>query len=407
MASRRNNRHHTPRVFRSENLEDRRLLAADLDVVQPVSDTILSHDVVVAAPDESTPFGPTIFSVQRTADFNSDGVIDDLDIDVLFAEIRQGTHQPLFDLTQDGVVDHADVEMLVHDILDINFGDLNLDGEVNDQDFEVVYQNRFQELSGWRFGDFNGDTVVDGSDFNIWNANRLKSRPSAERSPQSNGTDSANFATTEASTNDRIDELSVSTVAERPDPVTVTDGNPTFAGGVAKGDFNQDGQIDDSDIDLLCTDMHSIDYNPNFDLNEDGVVDMLDMDELISNVLNTRYGDANLDRVVDELDWEALRQQLFTVGGGWANGDFNCDNVRDGSDFGLWNANRHETTSERNGGVPVVEKVATVDRQPVVALPVVAPVIQMPTMNHLAPNADVAKRDRVATGRRLLSSSLR
>ena len=69
-----------------------------------------------------------------------------------------------------------------------------------------------------------------------------------------------------------------------------------------RGDFNGDGQIDVADVDLLAK------HDGRCDLNGDSTVNPLDMDILILQILNTRYGDANLDgRVngVDFLAWQA------------------------------------------------------------------------------------------------------
>ena len=54
-------------------------------------------------------------------------------------------------------------------------------------------------------------------------------------------------------------------------------------------------------------------------------------------------GDANLDGVVDGSDFGIWNANKFTSGRGWLTGDFNGDGITDGSDFGIWNA--HKFTS--------------------------------------------------------------
>ena len=64
------------------------------------------------------------------------------------------------------------------------------------------------------------------------------------------------------------------------------------------------------------------------------------MTYLVQNILNTTYGDANLDCKVDFADFQAL---LYDWMGhyGWAGGDFNGDGVVDFGDFQMllddWN----------------------------------------------------------------------
>ena len=51
-------------------------------------------------------------------------------------------------------------------------GDANLDGFVDELDFDIWLANIFTDSSEWTDGDFNQDGHVDASDFNIWNDNR-------------------------------------------------------------------------------------------------------------------------------------------------------------------------------------------------------------------------------------------
>lgn len=113
-----------------------------------------------------------------------------------------------------------------------------------------------------------------------------------------------------------------------------------------RGDTNNDGVIDASDIDeyfALMPGASSLTAEQ-FDLTGDlaltNSVDTLltgtgedsDIDELIQNILGTEYGDFNLDGTVSIGDFTAL-QNSFGNAGGWADGDANGDGVVSIGDF--------------------------------------------------------------------------
>jgi hypothetical protein len=96
------------------------------------------------------------------------------------------------------------------------------------------------------------------------------------------------------------------------------------------GDFNDDGQVNVADIDLLSAAIRSSSNDSKFDLNESGGVDMADADVLIVDILDTYYGDANLDGEFSSSDF------VFTFVFGeyedavlgnstWSEGDWNMD----------------------------------------------------------------------------------
>ena len=93
-------------------------------------------------------------------------------------------------------------------------------------------------------------------------------------------------------------------------------------------DFNQDGQVDIADVDLLCVGINAGDAA--FDLTGDGQANTDDLVFMIRDVLGTTRGDANLDGNFDSADLVTV----FTVGefeddiagnSTWADGDWNCD----------------------------------------------------------------------------------
>ena len=97
------------------------------------------------------------------ADFDDNGSVDARDIDLLAAEVASPSRQDM-DLTGDGQVNELDIVHLVENILNTHFGDLNLDGVVNDRDFESLAGN-YGSVGGWSDGDTDGDGDIDFRDF--------------------------------------------------------------------------------------------------------------------------------------------------------------------------------------------------------------------------------------------------
>ena len=57
-----------------------------------------------------------------------------------------------------------------------------------------------------------------------------------------------------------------------------------------------------------------------------------DLDHLVGEVLGTRYGDTDLDGLVDEDDFETLARN-FGAAGHWSDGDTNGDGHVNFADF--------------------------------------------------------------------------
>ncbi len=70
------------------------------------------------------------------------------------------------------------------------------------------------------------------------------------------------------------------------------------------------------------------------DLTGNSRIDMGDMCMLIYNILDSEFGDANLDGVVDDTDKTLVQANLGTAGG-WADGDFNGDDIVDQLDMDI------------------------------------------------------------------------
>ncbi|QDU70628.1 dockerin type I domain-containing protein [Mucisphaera calidilacus] len=125
----------------------------------------------------NTTLSVTNFSVTGTTvvvdpglpgDFNEDGVLDSLDIDLLFANLGATTPSD-YDLNEDGTVDNADVDLLVEgaDYLNSFYGDANTDQAVDLLDLSALASN-FEEVGKlWADGDFNGDGYVNLLDLSI------------------------------------------------------------------------------------------------------------------------------------------------------------------------------------------------------------------------------------------------
>jgi hypothetical protein len=100
-------------------------------------------------------------------DFNSDGVLDAADADLLTVSISAGGNPPAFDLNDDGLVNTDDLTVWVHDLRNTYFGDANVDGEFNTTDLVQVLASGTYEAdvdSDWSRGDFNADGRTNSSD---------------------------------------------------------------------------------------------------------------------------------------------------------------------------------------------------------------------------------------------------
>ncbi len=122
-------------------------------------------------------------------------------------------------------------------------------------------------------------------------------------------------------------------------------------------DFNFDQDCNEDDINALmglgnlASGVGLTNDNGRFDLNGDGLINLEDVDEWLAgaaayNGLSSpyRYGDANLDGVVDVADFNIWNQHKFDEAANWDEGNFNGDGVIDISDFNLWNNNKFQSS---------------------------------------------------------------
>ena len=104
------------------------------------------------------------------------------------------------------------------------------------------------------------------------------------------------------------------------------------------GDLTADGRVDPQDIRALCHEIQSGQHRDAVDLNGDGSVDQSDMDYLVRQILETDYGDATLDGIIDSTDLiEIFRAGEYDDGvdqnSTWSTGDFDCDGEFDSADL--------------------------------------------------------------------------
>lgn len=102
-------------------------------------------------------------------DFNHDGNVDAMDIDLLGAAIRSFSSDLMFDLSGDNQVDLRDLVVMVKEVLETDFGNANLDQQFDSGDLVDVfmageYEDGIEDNSGWAEGDWNGDGDFDTSD---------------------------------------------------------------------------------------------------------------------------------------------------------------------------------------------------------------------------------------------------
>jgi hypothetical protein len=94
---------------------------------------------------------------------------------------------------------------------------------------------------------------------------------------------------------------------------------------VPAGDFNNDGQYNTADINLLSGELHIGGSNRVYDLDDDFDVDSDDLAVLIQDIIGTNFGDADLDLEVDLSDLSALAANYGQTSRNWAQGDFDLN----------------------------------------------------------------------------------
>lgn len=110
---------------------------------------------------------PGSFPGSLWGDFNGDLLVNATDIDLLMSAVHAGSHNTNFDLTGDLQLTSADTDQLVQVILMTDYGDTDLDRDVDTGDLTQAIIN-FTGAGGagktWSSGDGDGDGDVDTGD---------------------------------------------------------------------------------------------------------------------------------------------------------------------------------------------------------------------------------------------------
>ncbi|MCA9189622.1 MAG: hypothetical protein R3E01_06645 [Pirellulaceae bacterium] len=136
----------------------------------------------------------------------------------------------------------------------------------------------------------------------------------------------------------------------------------TFAASVW-GDFDDNGMLGCEDIDALIGAIAAGESDSSFDMNRDGMLNLDDRDAWLRQAglafpeltggEPISLGDANLDGMVDDIDFAAWNSSKFSSVAEWCRGDFNADGVVDVRDYDIWNAGRPTPAAIQNA-VPEV-----------------------------------------------------
>ncbi len=126
--------------------------------------------------------------------------------------------------------------------------------------------------------------------------------------------------------------------------------------GTLEGDFDGDGDLDCQDVGALTREIAAGTHRAQYDVTLDGLVTLADLDRWVLELRDTLFGDADLNGSVDGSDFGIWNANKFTAGTDWCSGDFNADGLTDGSDFGIWNAQKFQSAART--GVPVPPRLA-------------------------------------------------
>ena len=147
-------------------------------------------------------------------------------------------------------------------------------------------------------------------------------------------TDGDGHSLTQVNELDLTADLDVSTSWK---PSGAVDGTPG-SGDTLAGDFNNDGLVDDTDIDLLFGAINTGSVDLLFDVNGDSSIDSTDTSFLVQTILGTSWGDSDLDGDVDTIDLTLAIINFTGAGVGaktWSEGDNDGDGDVDTSDLTL------------------------------------------------------------------------
>ncbi len=217
------------------------------------------------------------------------------------------------ELTDDGVIDYTNDFQLIATQGGANgtplvlLGDAELDQDVDISDF-IVFASNYNSSSNynkWSRADFDGNAKTELADFGIWAKNYGSPITAGLLEPYVG----ADLATTLFNYYQNLGQGTV-------------------------GDYNGDGVLDASDLDLQSTAIAS--QNLAYDLTGDGAVNIDDRLRWVNVLKKTWIGDSNLDGEFNTGDFV----EVFTVGkfelavnATWSEGDWNGDQRFDTTDL--------------------------------------------------------------------------
>ena len=110
---------------------------------------------------------------------------------------------------------------------------------------------------------------------------------------------------------------------------------------IRSGDFNDDGNYDCVDVDMLVASIVAADHPSNLDMTGDNLVNTADLAQWLVNAGGANlpsgnpylHGDANLDGTVNALDLNALALNWQQSVIGWCAGDFTADGIVNSQDL--------------------------------------------------------------------------
>jgi hypothetical protein len=114
-------------------------------------------------------------SVLANPDFSQDGLLNEVDVNLLTAEIAAGTSNLVFDVNVDGAVNADDLDgwfplystesgvPLATALVDVNFDTVNTIA-----DFQIIQSNLLVATTDFTAGNLNADSLVDVSDRNLY-----------------------------------------------------------------------------------------------------------------------------------------------------------------------------------------------------------------------------------------------
>ncbi|MCA9216094.1 MAG: hypothetical protein KDB27_23665, partial [Planctomycetales bacterium] len=157
------------------------VLESSTESVELVADIFPGPDSSYPSSIESTDLGlafsandgfhgsePWLLPNELRGDFDGNNQIDANDVDLVCAAVQASSFDFQFDLNGDMSVDLQDVDHLLVDIIGSSAGDLNLDGEFNNADLELLASIPYEQetnAASWASGDLNCDGKFNSSDF--------------------------------------------------------------------------------------------------------------------------------------------------------------------------------------------------------------------------------------------------